>query len=268
MHNIKKSINIHLEVWWILARNALQETFINRWSNLLFIFGKVVRLIMNLVVLFLIKNTISTFAGYTSDQMVVFFLTYQFIDTITQIFYRGVYNFSSKIENGELDMLLVKPVSTLFQSLVGQPDFNDALIFLPTIAVLLFVGSQLDISITPGSFALYLLLLVNAFIIATAIHIIILVVGVLSTTNNGVTWLYRDMMDMARYPVTAYLEPIRSILFFVIPVGIMITIPSQILINTKPSFALSTITVFGVLFFAFSFKLWGWSLKRYSSASS
>ncbi len=263
-----KRLKTHFKVWRILASNVLQQTFVNRWTNSLFFTGKVIRFAMSLLVLFLIRETIDTFAGYTTDEMIVFFLTYQFIDLMSQVFFRGVYMFSQQVRRGELDFLLAKPVNTLFQTLTGHPDFNDAVFVIPTTVISIWIALQLELTITVASLAWYLLLLANAFLIAAALHIIILAIGILTTEIDGATWLYRDLMDMARFPVTIYLEPIRLALFFLVPVGMMITIPSQILINQPPTYTGVMASFFGIGFFTFSLWLWNWSLKRYSSASS
>lgn len=268
MKKLLKRLNTHWQVWRILASNVLQQTFVNRWSNLLFFTGKIIRLAMSLLVLFLLKNTIETFAGYSTDEMIIFFLTYQFIDVLAQTFFRGVYMFTNQVRRGEFDFLLAKPVNTLFQTLTGHPDFNDAVFIIPTTILSVGIALQLDLTITTASLAWYLILLVNAFLIAAALHIIILSVGILTTEIDGATWLYRDLMDMARFPVTIYMEPLRFALFFLVPVGMMITIPSQVLINQPPTYTGILASLFGLGFFVFSLWLWNWSLKRYSSASS
>lgn len=263
-----RRLTTYYAVWYLTAANALQETFVNRWTNLLFMSGKIIRLGMTLLVFFLIKENISSFAGYTPDQMIMFFLTYQFIDTITQVFYRGVYIFSQKIRSGEFDFMLTKPISTLFQALTGRPDFNDALFIIPTTALSIWIALQLDVVMTTSSALWYGALLLNAFLIATALHILIMAVGVITTEIDGAVWIYRDLMQMGRFPVSIYLAPVRWALFFIVPVGMMITIPTEVLVQAPPTYSMALAVLFGISFFLASLRIWNWSLKQYSSASS
>jgi len=255
-------------IWTITALNALQVAFVNRASNVLFFIGKTIRVSMSLLFLFLIRDQIAHFNQYTTDQVLIFYLTYQFIDTFSQIFYRGVYEFREKIRTGTFDFDLAKPISPLFRALTGQPDINDAFFFIPTTLVSIYIATTLQISVSLSSVLWYLVLLANAFLIATALHIIVLVVGVLTTEVEGVIWMYRDLMRLGRFPVSIYLEPMRLALFFIIPVGMMITIPAEVLLNLEPTYSAGLAIVIGVGILTASLWLWRWSLKHYSSASS
>lgn len=255
-------------VWKKTAQAAFQITFVNRNTNLLFLIGKILRLSMSLLFLFLIKQNIQTFAGYTTDQMIVFFLTYQFVDVFAQVLYRGVYIFSNLMCNGDFDFHLAQPINPLFRALTGRPDINDAIFIIPTIFISIFIVLNLNLVITFSGLLLYLILLINSFIIATAMHILILAIGVITIEVDGVVWIYRDFMRLGQFPVTIYMEPLRFALFFIVPVGMMVTLPAQVLLGMAPSYSLVVVSVVGILSLVFSLKFWGWSLKRYGSASS
>ena len=261
-------ITTYLKVWQHFGKNALQETFINRGSNILFMLGKIIRLGMSLLFLFLIRENIDVFAGYTSDQMIVFFLTYQIIDIVGQVIYRGVYIFSNLVRSGEFDFLLTQPIHPLFRALTGKPDINDFIFLFPNILLTGYILSLLHLTITTWSILWYVVLLINAFLIVTALHILVLVVGILTTEVDGVIWIYRDLSHMGRFPVSIYMEPLRFALFFLIPIGMMITIPTEILLGLQPSY--STVWAFLVGFGSFlvSLKIWEWALQHYSSTGS
>lgn len=265
---MKKKLLTYYKIWKITALNAWQEAFVNRATNLLFMIGKIIRFSMSLLFLFLIKHQVGSFAGYTTDQIIIFFLTFQFVDVSSQVFYRGVYLFRDKIRTGEFDFYLAKPINPLFTSLTGKPDINDTIFLLPTTLLSIYLASTLDIKITFISLSWYLLLLINTFLIASALHILVLVVGVLSTEVEGVIWLYRDLMQLGRFPITVYLEPIKLALFFIIPIGMMITIPTEILLQLTPTYSITLTFAIGISSLFISLKLWNWSLKKYSSASS
>lgn len=263
-----KRISTYIKIWSIFGKNAWQETFVNRASNILFMLGKAIRLAMSLLFLFLIRENVDVFAGYTSDQMVVFFLTYQIIDLVAQTVYRGVYIFSNLVRSGEFDFLLTKPINPLFRALTGKPDINDFLFLFPNIALATYIISILDIQVTLVSILMYFALLFNSFLIATSLHILVLVVGILTTEIDGVIWIYRDLSHMGRFPVTIYMEPLRFILFFLIPIGMMITIPTEILVGTKPTYSIFIAFSIGIGSLFVSLKTWNWALKKYSSTGS
>lgn len=221
-----------------------------------------------LLFLLMLKRTIHSIGGYTSDQMMVFFLVYQFVDTFAQILYRGVYLFSHLVRTGEFDFMLLRPMSPLFGALTGKPDINDALFLIPSTALSVWIIMGLNLEITLPSALLFGVLLVNSILIATALHIVVLVIGILTTEVDGVIWFYRDLSRMAQFPISVYMEPLRSFLYFVVPVGIMVTIPAETLLGVSSPVVIPLTTAFGSGFFILSLWLWRWSLTQYQSASS
>lgn len=263
-----KRLQTYWRIWKLNATNKLQETFVNRWTNVVFLIGKSVRFSLILLVLFTIRSQIKNFAGYTSDEVMIFFLVYQFIDTFAQIVYRGVYLFQEKIRNGEFDFYLLKPINPLFQSLTSYPDLNDAFFIIPTTILSIYIATRLQLHITWQSLILFLLLLINSMLIVTALHILVLVVGVVSAEVDGVIFLYRDLNQFGRFPITMYQKPLRFLLFFVVPIGMMITVPAEVFLNLNPTYSITVALGIGVSLFVLSLRLWHWALKKYSSASS
>jgi len=262
------SIKTYYKVWKILALNALQEAFVNRATNVLFMVGKAMRLVMTVAFLLLIRGNVQTFAGYSTDQLVIFFLMYQILDVSSQVLFRGVYLFSNLIKSGEFDFYLSKPINPLFRALTGLPDINDALFLVPNMVLAGYLLSTLSVHITITSAVLFFILCMNSFLMITALHIFILAVGILITEVDGMVWLYRDLTRLGQFPITMYAEPLRLALFFVVPIGFMLTIPAQVLSNLVPTYSVAFTLTVGILFFLLSLRTWSFAVKRYSSASS
>ncbi len=253
-------------VWRTIAGYALAETFINRWTNMLFFLGKAIRFGMLLFFLLILQHSLNGFAGYTTSQVIVFFLTYQFTDTLAQVFFRGVYEFSWQVRQGELDFYLSKPLHPLFRILTGRPDVIDACFITPTTIISIWLVAQLHLTITFSSLITYLFLLLNSFLLATALHIFVICLGILTTEVDHTIMLYRDLNTLTRFPVDIYREPMRTILFFLVPVGLMNTIPAQVLLNLPPTYTVLLSCIVGVLFFILSLLTWKISIKKYTSA--
>ncbi len=249
-----------------MASNALQETFINRGANILFFLGKSVRLFLAVIFLLMIKNTITQFSGYSVDQIVIFFLTYNLIDTMTQTIFRGVYMFANQVRRGEFDFTLTKPVNALFISLFGTPDINDTVFLVPTLAVTSWLVMGLDLVFEPTQVLWYLILFGNGILIGAAFHILALVVGLVTSEVDGVMWLYRDLSRLAQFPVTIYLAPIRWALFFLLPFGMMVTIPAQALLGIPLSYSATLAIAIGLGLLGLSLMAWKYALRVYSSA--
>ncbi|MDQ3008285.1 MAG: ABC transporter permease [bacterium] len=258
----------HWRVWKMTALNALQETFINRATNVLFFLGKSYRFAMMIVFLLLLRDNINGIGNYTADQMIVFFITYQIVDVVMQVFFRGVYEFGGLVRSGMFDGYLTRPINPLFSVLTGTPDFNDAVFLVPTTLVSIYLIAQADLSITLAGVIWYLLLLLNSFVVGTALHIMIISFTLLTTDVDNVVWMYRDLSRIGQFPISIHFEVIKFILFFMVPIGFMFTVPAQVLLGAPLSHSIVLTVTFTVGFFWLSLQFWKWSLKRYSSASS
>lgn len=263
-----KRLRYYLNHWWQLAQRSWQETMVNRFTSLFFIVGKMFRMVFSLVFLWVLKNNLQNFASYTTDQLIVFYFVYFYIDLISQTFFRGVYWFGQQLRTGQFDFWLTKPVSPLFSALAGKPDINDALFFIPSAIISFFVISGLDITVSSTQLLWFLYLFVVGLVIATSIHIIILALAVQLIDIDGIMWLYRDIIRLGQFPVTIYQQGIKFILFFFVPVGIMMTVPSEVLLGYQPSVSIFWSTVIGIGSLFIAKVVWQLSLKKYTSASS
>jgi ABC-2 type transport system permease protein len=122
--------------------------------------------------------------------------------------------------------------------------------------------------VTPAKLLLFFVFLAASLLIALSFHIIVVAIGVIALEVDHSIMIYRDVTQMARFPVDIYTEPLRSALTFVLPVAIMFTVPVKALIGLiyPSTILLSLFITFGFLFFAL--RLWRYALSQYSSASS
>jgi len=254
--------------WWIVAGAAWQTAFINRWSNGLFFLGKVVRFATMLLFLWLLTQNAQQIGDYDINHIVIFFLTYHILDLCAQIVFRHVYSFGQDIQSGFFDFYLAQPINALFRALAGWPDLNDTLFLIPTLLVSGWIIAALDITITVQNAVIYGLMLFNSGLIITALHIFVVSAAILVVDVSGLVWLLRDVTRLGQFPVTVYVAPLRFVLLFLVPVGVMITVPAEVLIGNNPTVNLLAATGIGIGFFIASLFTWQIALQKYSSASS
>jgi len=258
----------YLKVWLQLAHISFAEQLATRFSSILFLIGKIARFALFLIFLVSLTGRSGGLAGYTADQAIVFFLVFNLADIMTQLFFRGVYFFRQKVVSGEFDFYLVKPMNPLFRIMAGYTDFLD-LITLFALAVYAFAFFEnSSLIITHANLILFIIMLILSFLIALAIHIVVVSIGIITTEVDHTIMIYRDLTQMGRIPIDVYAQPVRLALTYVIPIAIMITVPAQALLgllNYKTIF-ISLFTVLCSLLIAF--RLFRHALSQYSSASS
>jgi ABC-2 type transport system permease protein len=124
------------------------------------------------------------------------------------------------------------------------------------------------ISSSPVFWLGFVIFILNSLVISAALHIFVLGLGIITVSIDHLIMIYRDLTALMRIPVDVYIEPLRSLFTFVLPLGIMFTFPPKFLMGLLSwqtivlSFAISPLSLLLSLFF------WRYSLRHYQSASS
>ena len=232
----------------------------------IFLIGKILRFVFFVIFLFFIITGSKTLAGYNINQGIFFFVSYMLVDVISQFLYREVYRFRPLVVSGDFDLVLVKPTSSLFRVLAGGADIIDFITIPPLIFAVYFVGRMLAPSITEVFY--YLILILNALVIATAFHIIVLSLGIITLEIDHTIMIYRDLTSLGRFPIDIYKEPLRSALLYILPIGVMMTIPAKTMMGFVSVGGVILSLFAGVLLIILALNFWKFALKRYTSASS
>lgn len=257
----------YLKVWWLFAISSVQMQLIMRWALAFLLFGKLLRFSIFIFFIIILVSKTKVLAGYSLNQTIFFFLSFNLVDMSAQLILREVYRFRGAVISGNFDFTLIKPYNPLFRSLTSGPDLLDFITFIPLICAIAYFMNQLQIA---GfvSIALYIILIICGFIIALSFHILVLSLAILTTEIDHALWIYRDITSMGRFPVDIYREPIRGLLTFIVPVGIMMSFPVKAVLGVLSPILIIYALVFSLTFFYLSLKVWNFALKKYSSASS
>ena len=259
-----KKIKRNLKIFLLFGYQSLKTTGQSRQAIFIFTLGKILRFIFLFGIIFLVFSKTKIIAGWSLKQVVILYLTFNFIDTFSQLLYREVYRFRPQVISGNLDLILVKPYHPFLRVLVGGVDFLDLLLLIPYFFLLLFFIFQEKISFF--SFFLYLTLVVNGLIISTAFHIFVLALGLLTTEVDNAIMIYRDILNLGRFPIEIYQQIVSFIFTFIIPIGVMITFPVKALFSFLSFDNVVFAFFISFLLLLLSIKFWQIGLKKYQSA--
>lgn len=249
------------------TRHSIAISLQHRIGAILFVIGKLIRFGLFGVFVAVLLTQTEVLAGYTINQTLIFFVTYHLIDGLAQLLYRQVYRFRPLVLTGDLDLILVKPMHPFLRILVGGIDILD-MIPIGIYMVLIGVLIQQSGGVSIAGILSYLVLVLNGLLISTGFHILVLALGIISTEVDHTIMIYRDITRMGSFPVDIYAQPVRWIVTFVIPIGIMITFPVQALFGMLSPVMMVISVGFALAFLTGSILAWQFALARYQSASS
>lgn len=257
----------YLKLWWLYALFTTQVGLVSRIGMILFVTGKLLRFLFFLGFIFIVLSHTRKLAGYSFAQTVLFFAVFNFIDTASQLLMREVYRFRPQVVSGMFDYTLVKPISPLFKAVFGGSDAFDIPLFVISVLLVIYSGISAGIG-TPLNYFFFIFMIINSLLIAFAFHVFVIALGILTTEVDNTIMIYRDLTQMGRFPVDIYKEPLRGLITFIIPVGIMMTFPAKVLLGFLDIRWILISALIAALCVLVSLSFWKYALSKYTSAGS
>lgn len=172
-----------------------------------------------------------------------------------------------EIWTGRFDFTLLRPLPVQFLVSFRYWKLLAALDLLLGAGVVGIAIACLHQSLTLWQAISFLLALGIAFLLLYAI-LLLFTSLVFWSAGFLFTWVFDGLFQLARYPLGLYPGWTQLILTWIIPIGIMTTIPAQAVTGTLSPFALAVFFVFAVLLVIGASLLFKFGLRRYASASS
>jgi len=240
----------------------------NFWISLLHSLLNLGTGVLGLVVFF---DQIETVRGWDFPAALALLGVYLTINALRGLFIGpsldALAGLGGEVWSGRFDFTLLRPVDVQFlASFRHWRPFALADLILG-LGVLGVAAVQLGQALTLARLATFLFALAAGVMI---LYAILLAFTALVFWSPGFlfTWVFDGIFQMARYPVGLYPGWLRLVLTWVVPVGIMTTVPAQALTGELPpgmlagSVSLATVLVIGAS------ALFRFGLRRYASASS
>jgi ABC-2 type transport system permease protein len=217
-----------------------------------------------------IYSQVDAIGDWNRGQMIIFVGTFSMINALNMlIYFFGVVDIPGKIKRGDLDQYLIKPVNPLLR--LTFENINPGAFPLVILSVLIvFYGVQtagIDVSFQLGlAYSVFVLLMT---LLWYDMEIILRTIPFLVITASGIMHLESNLIELNfRVPGILFKGVFKVIFYFLLPYGIMSTVPTQLLSGSLSAPGLVH-TLCMVVFFTF-FALWFWKfgLRHYKSASS
>src|SRR3990167_3572424 len=122
-----------LKLFFLYSKLSLKTIFQGKLGIVLFTLGKITRFIFLLFMIYLVFSKTKLVKGYTLNQMIIFYLTFNIIDSTAQLLFREVYRFRPQVVSGSFDLILLKPHHPFLRILVGGVDFLGVILLVPFI---------------------------------------------------------------------------------------------------------------------------------------
>lgn len=253
-----------LRLFWQVAIAAELEYRINFLVALVTSLGG---LVGSLFGLFLFYRTDYAFPGWSWREALLVLGIFTILQGVAAIFLVPNLNkIVSYVQEGTLDFVLLKPISSQFWlsahtvSPWGAPDFVFGLI------IVLYAGGQLGFG--PLNYLALLPPLILGIVSLYSIWFILGATSIWFVKIYNVTEVLRSLLEAGRFPIEGYPVVYRVFFTFIIPVAFLTTVPAQNMLGrSEPGWLLGS-ALLAVGLFLCSKWFWRFALRFYTSASS
>ena len=269
-------------VWLTFARNALIREMTFRGNFLITVMTRALWFCSQILLFKIIFHNVQHITpGWNEYQYFAFMATGMLINALIEaLFMPNAANFSELIRTGNLDFALLKPIDTQFLISFEKMDLAMLNQVLLSVGLLVYALANLpagtEVKVTAGSVAVYLLFIAVGVTIFYSLMISLASTAIWFGRNQGLYDFWFYITIFARYPRSIYQtatpagDVIRFVFTFILPVLVVVTVPSRVLLNTlgdQAWLAVIGLAAAGIGLIV-SRVIFTWSLRSYRSASS
>ena len=205
----------------------------------------------------------------TADHILLFIGTYVLMTGFFMLYFGNLASLPGMVQQGELDLYLVKPVSLQFLVTLRRLDFP---FFIPNLiagSVMIVTGwRRAGLPVTWEAVLGFLFFLACGCLLAYSLFLLPYLLAFWTVSVGGIGDLTAALWDFNNMPQLIYNKWIQRIGTFLLPVFVITNFPGLFVMGELPPGMMLWGMGVPVLFFILSRLVFQRALKRYSSASS
>jgi len=217
-----------------------------------------------------IYSQVDSIGGWSRGQATIFLGTFSLLNAISMTFYFfGVVGIPGKIKSGELDHYLTKPINPLLRLTFENIDPGSAPLIPLSIGIIAYGVSLQNMTSSPGTFILYFVFIFLMAVLFYDMQVILRTIPFFVISATSIEKLEGTVIELCmRVPGVLFKGMFKVLFYFILPYGLMATIPVQIITNSASGIMIAVSAAVVVLFTALAQWFWRFGLKHYKSAGS
>ena len=266
--SLSQKIRKYLVIYKAFFKASLAADIEYRLNFIFLMFAEFVWYSTQLILFEVLYRHTKLIGDWNQSQMRVFIFLVLFIDSIYMILWDPNFSaFTENVRKGSLDLLLTKPINSMFMLSSQKMSVSHIPCLFITAAGLIWALGQL-----PDFNWFRLIWLI--FLVPAGLSVIFCgrfalnCSAILFTRADFLQYIWYSLFRLGLRPDSIYSGFIRFVLIFIIPFSMVASIPARILLEPiQPWWLLWSFILPFILFYLLR-KYWVYCLKQYSSASS
>lgn len=263
-----QKIKKYLDIYKAFFRASLVADLEYRLNFVILVIGEFIWYSTQLILFEVLFRHTNIIGEWNIDQMRVFIFLVLFVDSIYMILWDPSFAaFTDNVRKGGLDLLLTKPINSMFMLSSQRISISHIPCFFITLGGLIWALFQI-----PDFNWFKLLWLI--FLVPAGLSVIFC--GRFALNSTSIIFTRADFLQYVWYsafrlglrPDAIYSGFLRFILIFILPFAMVASIPARILLEPTQVWMILWALMLPFILFYLLRKYWKYCLKFYSSASS
>lgn len=259
----------YFSMYWAFFKNCLVREMEFKSNFILYSLINLIWAVLALLTFVFIYDHVTEIDGWTLPQLLLLTATYYFFDRIFDAFFEiNFFNFNNLVNRGELDFILIKPVSGQFLVSLRYFSFSSLIGAVSMGILIIYLIVKFFWPVGLVNLCLYGLIILLAEVIVYALWFSTLTLVFWWGNIDNIHHFFRPVYELVRIPIDITGPLLRPFLTLIIPLAFVATVPVQVI--TQPiNIWLIMYGVFAAGFFLWlSHRWWHFALRHYTSASS
>lgn len=258
--------NKYWNLFWLFRKNELMKMMEYRGD---FFFWLVVSLMwtaFNYFFFYVIFGNTDSVAGWNQDELVIVLSFFTMVDALTwSVFWPNMSHYTQSVFNGELSTFLLKPANTVYLLTTAYSTYHNVPRFFVGLAVLVLTAIKLDISVSILHILLITLLLGTTVIFLYSGWFMLATLSLWVEKLQNINDIMPGFRRIYQIPRQVYTGFTSVLVTFIFPVGLVTTLPSEVLLRDIPWLFIAYYIGFSLVFGALSIAFFNYSIRKYSS---
>ena len=210
-----------------------------------------------------------TVDGFTLAETMICFSIMLTAFSLAECFVRGFDVFPRLIKSGDLDRILVRPRSVVFQVLTSNVEFTRVGRLVQALLMLAYAIPNCGITWTVGKVLTVLSMILGGLAVFTGLFM--LYAGISFFTIEGLEFMniFTDgSREFGKYPIAIYGESVLRLLTYIVPIALFQYYPFLYLIGRSDTWQLGLLPLLGFLFILPCYLFFRYGLHKYKSTGS
>ena len=270
MRDLLREIFKHLFIYGLFLKNSLMVQMEYRFSFIGNLSMEVGYLFVKLSYVVVVYRSGVKIKGLSPDEILLFVGTFVTLTAVyAGLFMLNNFRLRGKIKDGELDVLLTKPVSLQFMATLRQADLTifsvDAIAGVIMVAI---AWARLGIPVNLVTVGGYAGFMVISSLVSYSLFLLPQILSFWLMNTSAIAEITDSFWDFNNMPMDIYTAWVKQVGVFVLPIFVISNFPPMFVLNKMPPMYLAWSALLPIILLLAVRLLWKQGLKNYSSASS